>query len=230
MDANKLKQLYVEKRFSLDKTSNILKVSRQTIANYCKKLNIPIRKKTSHITHNLNKFIGKKFGHITILKRYFNPLISSKHKYSYWLCKCDCGNKKVIRLHNLKNGECKSCGCMRLTGHQKINGTYFGNIKSGARNRNLSFNITIKDAWNQFIKQNQLCALSGEKIILEDKYSNHLRQTASLDRRDSNKGYELDNIQWVHKDLNKMKMNMDEKDFLEWINKIYKFKQSNTFL
>ena len=30
-----------------------------------------------------------------------------------WLCRCKCGNEKIIRLSSLKSGTTKSCGCLR---------------------------------------------------------------------------------------------------------------------
>jgi hypothetical protein len=36
---------------------------------------------------------------------------AKKGKRPAWLCKCDCGNKKVIREDALKSGNTKSCGC-----------------------------------------------------------------------------------------------------------------------
>lgn len=39
--------------------------------------------------------------------------------------------------------------------------------------------------------------------------------TASLDRIDSTKGYTLDNIQWVHKHINVMKMDLDQEYFIK---------------
>ena len=37
----------------------------------------------------------------------------------------------------------------------------------------------------------------------------------SLDRIDSSKGYEENNVQWVHKDINLMKNKYDNKYFIE---------------
>ena len=30
-----------------------------------------------------------------------------------WLCRCKCGNEKIIRLSSLRSGTTKSCGCLR---------------------------------------------------------------------------------------------------------------------
>ena len=41
--------------------------------------------------------------------------------------------------------------------------------------------------------------------------------TASIDRIDSSKDYTIDNIQWVHKKVNTIKMNLSENDFLYFV-------------
>jgi len=94
-------------------------------------------------------------------------------------------------------------------------------IKSNAQTRGLSFRLTQKQAWLQFERQKGLCALSGVPLVLD-----HLKgQTASLDRVDSTRGYSPNNIQWIHKDLNTMKMDLTQETFLRWVRTIYKHKQ-----
>lgn len=39
--------------------------------------------------------------------------------------------------------------------------------------------------------------------------------SASLDRIDSSKGYSINNVQWVHKDVNFAKQSMTMKDFVQ---------------
>lgn len=39
---------------------------------------------------------------------------------------------------------------------------------------------------------------------------------ASLDRIDSKKDYTIDNVQWVHKDLNYMKQDFTEEEFINY--------------
>ena len=58
------------------------------------------------------------------------------------------------------------------------------------------------------------CALSGLPIKLPDRYKQTF--TASIDRIDSSKGYVKGNVQWVHKDINMMKRNLNQARFVEF--------------
>jgi hypothetical protein len=53
---------------------------------------------------------GKIFGRLTVIGREK----SGKHFKTRWLCKCICGNQKVISAQSLKNGTTTSCGCYKL--------------------------------------------------------------------------------------------------------------------
>lgn len=52
---------------------------------------------------------GVRFGNLTAISRANDKQYKSVH----WLCKCDCGNIKVVSADNLRNGNVKSCGCLR---------------------------------------------------------------------------------------------------------------------
>lgn len=62
---------------------------------------------------NTINLIGKKFNHLTVVKR--NG--SSKKGQAQWLCKCDCGNPNLICVlgSNLRSGHTQSCGCERMS-------------------------------------------------------------------------------------------------------------------
>lgn len=51
---------------------------------------------------------NKKFGRLTAIQK-----ASSKSNKTYWLCKCDCGNKKEIQTSHLTSGAIQSCGCLQ---------------------------------------------------------------------------------------------------------------------
>ncbi len=168
------------------------------------------------LTEQANLIIGKTFGKLTVLKRVPNKC---GDRDTVWLCECVCGNKKEVRRSVFRNIEKCSCGCHRdglmnpnFKGYELIGSNFWNTIKRGANERGLEFLITIEQAWSLYVNQNKLCALSGEPINLS---IGSINRTASLDRIDSNKGYTLDNIQWIHKDLNRMKIDFDQNYFLQ---------------
>jgi len=67
----------------------------------------------------MGKFIditGKRFGRLIALNR-----SETIKKIVYFNCVCDCGNKKKIPSHTLRNGESMSCGCYNLELYGKRN-------------------------------------------------------------------------------------------------------------
>lgn len=141
-----------------------------------------------------------------------------------WLALCDCGKKVIITTGGFsrKDGkETKSCGCLQsLKGensqHWKgifgISSTYWSRAISQSMRRNIEFKIDQEYVFNIFIKQNKKCALSGIDLILN--------KNASIDRIDSKIGYIEGNIQWVHKDINRMKSDFLQEYFIDICKKI----------
>lgn len=97
-----------------------------------------------------------------------------------------------------------------------IGSHYWGHVKSNAKIRNIQFSITIEEAWDLFEKQGRKCALSDLPLSLEfSSAKNGPIPTASLDRIDNSKGYVLENLQWLHKDVNLMKLTHNQEYFIE---------------
>ena len=59
---------------------------------------------------NLIDLTGKRFGKLTVIERTQNDLSYG----SKWLCRCDCGNTVVVLSNNLRRGNTRSCGCLKL--------------------------------------------------------------------------------------------------------------------
>lgn len=53
--------------------------------------------------------IGRRFGSLTVVEKGERR----DGKRQYWICVCDCGNKKAVAEHHLKSGHTRSCGCYR---------------------------------------------------------------------------------------------------------------------
>lgn len=73
--------------------------------------------------------VGDKFGHWTVIK----PKISVANNGGYQnLCRCVCGEERIISRSTLLDGRCKSCGCVGQRDRQL-------KMKKGERHNNLVF-------------------------------------------------------------------------------------------
>ena len=164
---------------------------------------------------------NEKFGKLFVLK--FSGQIY-KDGQALWECECDCGNIVYITGGHLRYGHTKSCGCLKHTsksnspcwkGFGEISGGFWCEIKNSARKRDITITIVIKDIWNLFLQQDRKCALTNLPLKFGSKRLKE-ETTASLDRIDSSKGYTIDNVQWLHKTVNKMKMDLTQDEFVEF--------------
>ncbi len=164
--------------------------------------------------------VGKKFGNLTV-----DRFAYTRDGSSYWHVQCDCGTLKVVKGSSLVRCSIVSCGCWNKKKSWKgvgdLSRSYFSRLVKGAIKRNIEMSLTIENAWDLFEKQNGICALSGRFISLDRCYGtnkskiNGHKQTASLDRIDSSLGYSIGNVQWVHIQINIMKMNSLQLDFIQ---------------
>jgi hypothetical protein len=155
---------------------------------------------------------NEKYGLLT------TKMIIGKNRYgNIWMCICDCGESKQTTSVRLKNGSCKSCGCLAKTkwdrnprkkGYCGIAGSRVSDIQFRAKKKNIECNLTAKFLWELFNKQNKKCAISGLEIDLD--------KNASVDRIDSKGGYVENNVWWTHKDVNKMKMDIELESFIDY--------------
>ncbi len=142
--------------------------------------------------------------------------------------KCHCGKIFTCTLNKLLYLDQASCGCSfegknnhMWTGLGEIRGQFFAGIRKGAKDRNIDFNITIEYIWELFLKQNKKCVLSSADLCFRSSYKKS-DGTASLDRIDSSKGYIEGNVQWVHKDINRMKWTLSDEKFIKWCHLVSK--------
>lgn len=71
---------------------------------------------------------GQQFGYLTVIER-----VENIGKQVRWLCRCKCGNEKIVYGTNLRRGLTTSCGCYRkekLTQEklQDLTGQKFGRL------------------------------------------------------------------------------------------------------
>jgi hypothetical protein len=170
--------------------------------------------------------IGKTFGELEVLN-----CIDVKLKHTVWRCKCKCGKEITCSGRSLRNGKKINCG--DKTKHisstnyfKEIPIRFLKNIQKRARYDNLECNISMEYLWELFLKQNKKCALSDISLLFQNRTGDTLAN-ASLDRIDSKIGYLKNNIQFVDKNINRMKQNFNQQDFINWCSLIYKKSVSN---
>lgn len=68
-------------------------------------------------------FTGEKLGKLTVLE----PAEVKNDNITKWLCQCDCGNTVVVSSAKIRDGNIKSCGCLKKT-KKDLTGQRFGDL------------------------------------------------------------------------------------------------------
>lgn len=177
----------------------------------------------------MENYINKKYNKLTILSISKN---NSDIKMIKVLCKCDCGNEKIVYLNNVIRGLTKSCGCIR-----KKNGYKQGtNNKTHGQSKTKLYKL-YKNVINRCYKKNherykyyggkgiKVCDtwLNDFESFYNWAYANGYKQGLSIDRIDNNGNYEPNNCRWV--DMSIQSTNKRNTVYLTYNNKTQSMKQ-----
>ena len=72
------------------------------------------------LSKQIKDLTDQEFDRLTVLEF----VGKNKHDKAMWLCKCTCGNEKIVCSGNLKSGTSRSCGCLNSEVVAKRNRKY----------------------------------------------------------------------------------------------------------
>ena len=148
---------------------------------------------------------NQKFGRLYVVKRVENRTKKCGQKQVMYLCKCDCGNLKIVSYDNLKR-QTRSCGCLQKektsnlrkkhgmvgtriyqTWQNMINRCHNKNVNSykdyGARG------IKVCDEWKNSFKEFYNWAIN-----------NGYKENLTIERINVNGNYEPSNCKFIKKE------------------------------
>lgn len=157
-------------------------------------------------------FVGEVIGTRTLVE-YTGQ---DKNGHHCWMWKSSCCNVvhgPSIYHHLIRGIMCLDCQFLggannpNWKGYKELTGVWLGERLYDAAKRNLTWALTPEYLWDLWLSQNGLCAYTGRQL--------QHGINASLDRRDNTLGYVVGNVQWVHRDINRMKSDFIEEDFVQ---------------
>lgn len=187
-----------------------------------------LRSKKQSYNFNPLDFIGKQFGNLTVREYIGEKDVASKRvnglriRYIHtYLCSCSsCGGTVEAARQSLAAGHYTSCGCAKYSHGNKSRGwkgvgsmgkRIWTTTRLSAKRRSIPFSLHMADMWSLYVKQDGKCALSGFPLSLGNVDG---KITASIDRINNSEGYTIENIQWVHVDINAMKLDKSDAVFI----------------
>lgn len=157
-------------------------------------------------------YSGQTYAHLTLLS-YSGKKDNNRHRL--WTCQCDCGKTIDLPPCSVKSGKYTSCGCKSKKKYKDAQAGMYENFTNTYNDGDLTFedyqyltqqNCYLCGKWNP----NRRISRRGFDIV------GH-----GLDRIDSTKPHDRDNVQPCCWPCNNKRSNTPLPEFLEWIESIY---------
>lgn len=140
--------------------------------------------------------IGNRYGKLVVISP-STPIASGNGSKFRWICQCDCGNTKIVTGADLRQGDVKSCGCLKKDKRKDFGESSFNRLyrqyKKDAEKRNKEFHLS-KDDVRYFTSQPCFyCGQIPDRIMKAGTRVHGYYLHNGIDRVDNRKGYTTEN-------------------------------------
>ena len=179
------------------------------------------------MTRRLN-LVGQRFGKLVVVK-----LDHVRQRETgtciYWFCSCDCGGTRIASTGSLRHGSTKSCGCLIGEHSKKYKDAIeaglhykFDIYKHGAAKRGHNFDLTYEQFSELIRSPCHYCGGLPTKEVRTRRHASKYIAVNGIDRRNNSIGYTPDNCVPCCSSCNFLKGTLDEAEFKDKIQRIYK--------
>ncbi len=167
---------------------------------------------------------GLTFDKLTIIKRTEKR---GKNNEIYWLCKCECGEEKLVTGEMLRSKKAKSCGHLRENPPNKIgdrklaikNNLYYHLVIKRSKEKSFDYNLTFNDFVSLIDAKCFYCGSEGINIAVDRLKNGNLTilKYNGIDRINNNIGYLKENCVTCCKYCNSAKSDRTFEEFIGWL-------------
>lgn len=181
-----------------------------------------------YVPWNRRDLTGSVFGRLTVLG--LDAERRGARRQLYWTCRCECGRVKPIVTHNLVAGVSTSCGCSRYRRNRPG--------AAGMRALMVRYRCEAKRAGRPFLLTEEqfealiaapcsYCGAPPSRTTYLPARSSEARDHGArvyngIDRVDSSRGYETDNVVPCCRTCNVAKLDAGRDEFLAWVERVYR--------